>query len=158
DGDLDLYVANYRTTTIRSTGLKVLNVNGRRVLRREDREQYEITPEGLLREHGEADMFYLNDGGGHFRAGSWTAGRFLAEAGKPLASAPKDWGLSVMLRDLNGDGAPDIYVCNDFWSPDRFWLNDGTGRFRAAPPLALRHTSTFSMGVDFADLNRDGLD
>src|SRR5207249_5481609 len=40
----------------------------------------------------------------------------------------------------------------------RIWLNDGKGRFRAMPRLALRHTSTFSMGVDFADLNRDGLD
>src|SRR5881296_1102865 len=30
DGDLDLYVTNYRTNTVRSTGLTVLNVNGRR--------------------------------------------------------------------------------------------------------------------------------
>jgi len=63
-----------------------------------------------------------------------------------------------MFRDLNGDGAPDIYVCNDFWSPDRVWINDGRGKFRALPALGLRHTSTFSMGIDFADINRDGLD
>jgi hypothetical protein len=43
-----------------------------------------------------------------------------------------------MMRDLNGDGWPDIYVCNDFKSPDRIWLNDGAGRFRAivARPFA----------------------
>jgi hypothetical protein len=161
DGDLDLYVANYRTTTIRSTGMKVLNVNGRKVIRPEDRDQYEFTPEGLLLEHGEPDILYLNDGGGHFRQVSWTGGAFVDESGKALTAAPKDWGLSALFRDVNGDGRPDLYVCNDFWSADRFWLNesrDGQVRFRAAPWFALRHTSTFSMGVDFADLNRDGFD
>ena len=161
DGDLDLYVANYRTTTVRSTGMKVLNVNGRQVIRPEDRDQYEITPAGLLLEHGEADILYLNDGKGHFSPVPWEGGAFLDEDGKPLAGGPKEWGLSVMFRDVNGDGAPDIYVCNDFWSADRFWLNESRGghvRFRAAPRLSLRHTSTFSMGVDFADINRDGLD
>ena len=161
DGDLDLYIANYRTTTVRSTGMKVLNVNGRQVIRPEDRDQYEITPAGLLLEHGEADILYVNDGKGHFSPVPWAGGSFLDEDGKPLTTGPKEWGLSVMFRDVNGDGAPDLYVCNDFWSPDRFWLNESRGgqvRFRAAPRLALRHTSTFSMGVDFADINRDGLD
>jgi hypothetical protein len=161
DGDLDLYVANYRTTTVRSTGMKVLNVNGRQVIRPEDRDQYEITPAGLLLEHGEADILYLNDGKGRFNPVPWAGGAFVDEDGKPLTAGPKEWGLSVMFRDVNGDGAPDLYVCNDFWSPDRFWLNESRGgqvRFRAAPRLALRHTSTFSMGVDFADINRDGLD
>src|SRR5437773_2247846 len=66
DGDLDLYVANYRTTTIRSTGLDMLNVNGKRMVRPQDRDQYEITPEGFIREFGEPDILYLNDGKGHF--------------------------------------------------------------------------------------------
>jgi len=43
-----------------------------------------------------------------------------------------------MFRDLNGDGVPDMYVCNDFNSPDRIWINDGRGHFRALPRLALR--------------------
>ena len=47
-------------------------------------------------------------------------------------------------------------MCNDYWTPDRLWLNDGKGHFRACPPLALRHTSLSSMGVDFADMDRDG--
>ena len=158
DGDLDLYVANYRTTTVRSTGLTVFNVDGKRMVRPEDREQYEFTPEGLLLEHGEPDILYLNDGKGRFTPVSWTGGAFVDEDGKPLTAPQKDWGLSVMLRDINGDGAPDIYICNDFWSPDRIWINDGSGRFRALPRLAMRNSSTFSMGVDFADINRDGHD
>ncbi|HMJ90439.1 MAG TPA: VCBS repeat-containing protein, partial [Candidatus Acidoferrum sp.] len=74
----------------------------------------------------------------------------------PLTSAPKDWALTAAFRDLNGDGAPDLYVCNDYWSPDRIWINDGKGNFRAIARLAIRHTSASSMGVDFADLNRSG--
>ena len=158
NGTLDLYVANYRTTTIRSTGLQLLNVNGRRLFKPEDRDSYEFTPEGLVLEHAEPDAVYLNDGRGRFTPLPWTGGNFLDADGKPLARGDKDWGLSVMFRDMNGDGAPDIYVCNDFWSADAIWLNDGKGRFRALPKLALRNSSTFSMGVDFADINRDGLD
>jgi hypothetical protein len=158
DGDLDLYVANYRTTTVRSAGLTILNVGGQRMIRPEDRDQYEFTAEGLLLEHGEPDILYLNDGRGRFTPVPWTGGNFRDEDGQPLRRPPRDWGLSVMFRDLNGDGAPDLYVCNDFWSADRVWLNDGRGRCRALPRLALRGTSTFSMGVDFADINRDGHD
>jgi hypothetical protein len=61
-----------------------------------------------------------------------------------------------MVRDLDGNGSPDIYVCNDFQSPDRIWMNDGRGRFRALPQSAVRQTSLSSMGVDVADVNRDG--
>jgi hypothetical protein len=135
-----------------------LKVGDKRIIRPEDRDQLEYTPEGRVLEHGEADFLYRNDGGGHFTAISWTDGTFLDENGKPLTKPPFDWGLSVMFRDINGDGAPDLYVCNDFQSTDKIWINDGKGRFRAIPPLALRHASTFSMTVDFGDLNRDGLD
>ncbi len=158
DGYLDLYVANYRTTTIRTTGLPLLKVNGQLQVRPQDQEDYELTPKGLIVEHGEADYFYLNDHHGNFRQVPWTNGTFLNEEGQAVMKAPRDWGLSVAFRDLNGDRAPDIYVCNDFMSPDRVWLNDGHGHFRAISPLAIRNISTFSMAVDFADVNRDGFD
>src|SRR6185503_1975197 len=96
--------------------------------------------------------------GTNFLAIPFTNGAFLDEDGKPLGAPPYDWGLAVMFRDINGDGAPDIYVCNDFGSEDRIWINDGQGIFRASSRLALRHTSMFFIGVDFADLNRDGFD
>src|SRR6266487_2212422 len=106
----------------------------------------------------DVDVLYINDGKGHFRAVSFTDGTFLDEDGKPLKKPPRDWGLSVMFRDMNGDGAPDIYVCNDFFTPDRIWINNGNGEFRALERLALRNMSSFSMGIDFADINRDGYD
>ena len=158
DGDLDLYVANYRTTTIRSTGFELLNVNGQRMLRPEDRDRLYVTPDGFLREHGEVDAFYLHDGKGHFQQMSWTDGRFKDAKGNVLTAPPKDWALSVVFRDINRDGAPDLYVCNDFWSPDKIWLNDGQGNFREIAREALPNTSTFSMGMDFGDINRDGFD
>ena len=64
----------------------------------------------------------------------------------------------ALLVDLDGDGDPDLYVSNDFASPDRLWFNDGRGHFRAAPPPALRHTCFNSMGIDVADVDRDGFD
>src|SRR6185295_1227230 len=111
---------------------------------------------GQVLEYGEPDQLYLNDGKGRFTPVSWTGGRFRNEEGQPLTRPPLDWGLSATFRDINDDGFPDLYVCNDFWTPDRVWLNDGKGRFRAAPRLALRNTSASSMGVDFADIDRDG--
>ena len=60
-----------------------------------------------------------------------------------------------MIRDINQDGLPDIYNCNDFQTPDRLWVNKGNGRFQLVEEKALRHRSYFAMAVDFADINRD---
>ena len=170
DGDLDLYVVNYRTSTILDEpGVRfsvatvngqptVTKVNGQATSSPELEGRFMVGAAGGLREAGEPDVVYLNDGTGHFSPVSWTSGSFLDEDGKPLTGPPRDWGLSVVLRDLNGDGAPDIYVCNDAESPDRLWINDGRGKFRAIARTAIRHTSLSSMGVDCGDLNRDGFD
>jgi hypothetical protein len=170
DGDLDLYIANYRTTTLRDMpntrltiretehGLEVAAVNGRPTTEPDLVGRFVATRDRRIVENGEADVLYLNDGRGGFAVVPFTGGAFTDEDGRPLRAPPYDWGLTAAFRDLNGDGAPDLYVCNDFESPDRIWINDGRGRFRALPRLALRHTSIFSMGVDFADLNRDGHD
>ena len=165
DGDLDLYVVNYRTTTLKdaaaSERFQLRRVNGRLTVPPEHRERFEVMQVGQgisLVELGEPDFLYLNDGHGHFTPASWTDGRFLDEEGKPLQAPYRDWGLAVMMRDLNGDGAPDIYICNDLFSPDRIWINDGHGRFRALPRLSMRKSTWASMAVDFADINRDGHD
>ncbi|MBX3744621.1 MAG: CRTAC1 family protein [Verrucomicrobiae bacterium] len=156
DGTLDLYVVRYRAEDVRDDpNVEARVVGGRTVLHPKYRDRLFIGPRGLL-EYGEPDVLLLNDGTGRFRAVSWTGGAFLDEAGQPLAGPPRDWGLAASFRDVNGDGLPDLYVCNDYWTPDRFWINAGQGRFRAAPLDALRHTSENSMGVDFADLDGDG--
>jgi hypothetical protein len=170
DGLLDLYIANYRASTIRdepTTHIEGENLNGQMVIRKVNgrplanspyANRISLDPFGKMLEEGEPDALFHNDGNGNFTPIPFTGAAFLDEDGRSLREPPYDWGLSVMFRDINGDGAPDIYVCNDFHSPDRIWLNDGHGHFRAAPRLTLRHSSMFSMGVDFADVNRDGFD
>jgi hypothetical protein len=172
NGTLDLYIANHRYHTIKElltpAELKhLIDPEMEKVMKGiaaspEFLERFtpQITRKGFTivkaeaLENGEADVLYLNDGQGHFTAA--TDERFLDADGKPMGM-PRDWGLAVQIRDINGDGYPDIYVCNDFWTPDRLWLNDGHGHFRLAPKYTQRHISNSSMGVDFADINRDGL-
>src|SRR5437016_5598482 len=170
DGFLDLYVANYRADTIRdhpqtrlhgntvNGKLVVESVEGRPVTEPDLVGRFTLSDKGRIVEHGESDVLYRNHGGSGFSPLSFTDGTFQDEEGRPFREPPYDWGLSVMFHDINGDGAPDIYVCNDFASEDRIWINDGKGKFRAIPRLALRQTSLFSMGIDFADVNRDGQD
>lgn len=156
NGTPDLYVTNYRPDDIRDRGrVNMTLVNGRPYLRGSETNRFLIL-EGKLEECGQPDQLFFNDGTGVFSEVSWTGGAFLDEQGNVLTEPPPDWGLTAAFRDVNGDGAPDLYVCNDYWTPDRFWLNDGRGRFRAADPYVLRKLSASSMGVDFADVDRDG--
>lgn len=176
DGALDLYVANYRNSlffldnpearfTIRMIEgrPRVVAIDGRPLTDPEftNRFVFDIQTAGTMatfrkEELGQPDGFFRNDGRGGFRPVAWTDGTFLDEEGKALERPPLDWGLSVVFRDLNGDGRPDLYVCNDFRTPDRCWLNDGQGHFRALAKRALRQTCLSAMGMDVADLNRDG--
>jgi enediyne biosynthesis protein E4 len=172
DGDLDLYVTSYRRVTAMDvmTGEEFDRIAEAEV--RKVRAGMPASPEFLeqfsfitnrhdgqvtldLEENGIRDVLYVNEGGGKFRQATDADGFFRDETGRPM-QLPPDWGLVPVFRDLNDDGAPDLYVCNDFWTPDRVWLNDGKGVFRPAPSLMLRHTSLFCMGVDFGDLDRDG--
>ena len=173
NGTLDLYIANYRVHSILdsmtaaeyrkliTTGLQQVQAGSVPSQEFLDWFTVETVVAGGRKSHnaterGVADVLYLNDGRGHFRDVTDEPGRWRDEAGKVIAM-PDGWGLAAQFHDVNGDGAPDLYVCNDFLAPDRFWLNDGAGHFQLVAPLALRHASRFSMGVDFADFNRDGL-
>ena len=156
DADLDLYVAYFGVEAILREGGRIAfnMVNGQPVVTGRHARRLKII-DGELVEFGDQDVLYLNDGSARFTPANWPA-FFSDEEGQPIRSAPLDFGLAVQIRDINQDGHPDIYVCNDFQTPDRLWLNDGRGRFSAISPLALRSISYASMGVDFADLDRDG--
>jgi hypothetical protein len=77
------------------------------------------------------------------------------------------WTLALGAQDLTGDLLPEIYVANDF-GPDRLLLNRSApgrpafqiveGRRGLATPRSkvLGRDSFKGMGIDFADLNRDG--
>lgn len=156
NGTLDLYVANNRPDDIRDRGqARVTMVNGRPVMAGTETNRF-VLLNGRLEEHGQADQLLLNDGTGRFHLVSWTGGAFLDQSGHALAEPPRDWGLTATFRDVNGDLAPDLYVCNDYWTPDHFWINEGQGHFRAIEPLALRKITASSMSADLADIDRDG--
>jgi hypothetical protein len=169
DGDLDLYVANYKAVSVPD----IIPPQRRafdQIVRQTAPGQLEIVPD--LRQHfrlvqppgmsgtfmtirAEPDGFYLNEGG-RFVPAPFPSGRFLDPEGRP-APPDESFGLQARFADLNGDGAPDLYVANDFEDPDRFWLNDGAGNFRLAEWMVQRQTSNSGMGVDAGDLNGDGL-
>jgi hypothetical protein len=169
DGDLDLYSTHYidvmylsdPTTKFavarRGNQWDVTKVNGESTRSAKWKGRFEALPDGKVRELPEKHGLYRNDGHGRFTAIESEPGVFVNEQGQPIPPY-RDWGLAAMFRDIDGDGSPDLYVCNDNTSPDRIWINTGKGTFRPIDPMKLRHTSRSSMGVDFADLNRDGRD
>ncbi len=173
DGDLDLYVANYKAYTTLDRippqwrafdqAVRQLDPVGQRFeLRERYRTDYRlVNREDLggisLVQRADPDFFYRNDGAGRFvREPIAHNPRFTDEQGRMLAEEPEDFGLAAIFADLNGDGAPDLYVTNDFEDPDEFWLNDGHGRFRLVPWYALRSTSNSGMAAVVGDLDRDG--
>src|SRR6202023_1609202 len=70
---------------------------------------------------------------------------------------PLTFGLGVAIADINKDGWQDIYVTNDYNEPDYLFINNHDGTFTEKSTEMLRHMSHFSMGVDIADFNNDGL-
>ena len=169
DGDLDLYAATYKVRNAldayppqaRAFDQVVKKVGSTYQVAPEWTREFRIEDRpdlgGIVRsQRAERDLFYLNDGTGHFVAQSTAGPRWRDEDGVPLAAAPDFFSLAARFHDVNGDGAPDLYVCNDFEDPDQFWINSGSGEFRLVPRLAVRATSNTCMSVDFADINRDG--
>ncbi len=169
NGTLDLYVATYKKRNsldafppqARSFDQVVKKINGKYEVVDPWKGEYRVEDRpdlgGIVRsQRAEVDLFYLNDGKGHFTRVPINGPRFTGEEGKPLTVEPDFFTLAARFYDVNGDGAPDLYVCNDFEDPDQFWLNDGKGNFRLAPALSVRETSNTCMSVDFADVNRDG--
>lgn len=93
----------------------------------------------------ESDNLYRNDDG-HFT-------KVTDEANLRVYSL----SLSVTVSDLNNDGWPDMYISNDFATPDCMYINNQDGTFRNVIKESTDHTSFYGMGVDISDFNNDGL-
>jgi hypothetical protein len=65
------------------------------------------------------------------------------------------FGLGISVADVDDNGCLDLYICNDFHENDYLYLNQCDGTFKEVIRNAIGHTSTFSMGVDIADVNND---
>ena len=92
----------------------------------------------------EYNLQLFENKGNHFVDVTQSAG--LSRSGFPNAA---------VIGDFNKDGWPDIYVANDFDSPDFLYFNNKDNTFTYATETSLRHTSFYSMGVDAADINND---
>lgn len=64
--------------------------------------------------------------------------------------------LSATVGDLNNDGWQDIYVSNDFSTPDFMYINNQDGTFKEVVRQATAHTAFYGMGADISDFNNDG--
>ena len=69
----------------------------------------------------------------------------------------KEFSLSASIGDFNNDGWPDIFVANDFITPDKLYINNKNGTFANEVNTKMKHISYSSMGSDFADVNNDFL-
>lgn len=127
DGDLDVYLLNNYT----SKPIKEYNLDNN--LR------------NTTSERG-GDRLYRNDGG-EFVDVTDEAGIYSSEIG---------FGFGVSVGDVNRDGFMDMYVSNDFFERDYFYINNGDGTFQEVLSDTLNSISTTSMGGDIADLNDDG--
>lgn len=127
DGDLDLYIANYPITSFKTPNFK-----------------YRYLMNTVTEEN--SDRLYRNDGDGTFTDVTRDAGLL-------------SFGLSISatIADYNNDGWQDIYVSNDFSTPDYFFINNGDGTFTDQLKEITKQTSFYSMGADAADINNDEL-
>lgn len=128
DGDLDLFVLNHSTVEYSRGSLEVLPLRSK------------TNPDFT-------NKLFRNDGG-HFV-------NVTAQAG--VTSNVLSFSLGLSTSDINDDGWPDLFIANDFNEPDYLFINQQNGTFKESLAQYFDHTSLFSMGVDVADCNNDGL-
>jgi hypothetical protein len=92
-----------------------------------------------------APRLYRNNGNGTFSDVSKKAGVLIP-----------GYANSMVATDVNKDGWVDIFLTNDYESPDRLYINNGNGTFKDVLKDKINHISYYSMGVDAADINNDG--
>ena len=68
------------------------------------------------------------------------------------------YGLGLVTGDVNKDGFVDVFVGNDYLERDYLYLNKGNGSFSEELESHFNHIPFYTMGVDLADLNNDGLE
>lgn len=93
----------------------------------------------------QSDQLYRNDG------------NTFTNISKKAGISNYGYALGVIASDIDNDGFTDIFVSNDYAAPNFYYRNKGDGTFEDIASKMLKHSSKFSMGVDIADINNDGL-
>ena len=128
DGDLDMYLLNHSIHQNGTFGPRIQRL--------------------AVSNPFSGDRLFRNEGNGKFTDVTAASG---------IHSSVIGYGLGIAIADINLDGYPDIYVGNDFHENDYCYINQRNGTFKDETDDRLMHTSQFSMGVDIADANNDGL-
>ncbi|WP_373518144.1 VCBS repeat-containing protein, partial [Pricia sp.] len=126
DGDQDLYVLNYP-----------INTAGQNM------QKFKYYQENNV-PYKDSDRLYQNNGE-----------RF-TDVTEEAKLSKYGLSLGVSVGDYNQDGWQDLYVSNDFVTPDYFLINNQDGTFSDHNLELTKHTSYFGMGTDAADFNNDG--
>ena len=93
----------------------------------------------------ETDRLYRNDG------------ELFVDVAEEAGLKTFGLSLSATVGDVNNDGWPDLYVSNDFSTPDYLFINNKNGTFSEQIRRVTKNTSFYGMGVDIADFNNDQL-
>ena len=155
DGDLDFYRTATRLVQMNEIfDGKVLTQKDENGIVRAHPSQADqfVMIDGLPRELGTYDRLFRNDG---LAAGGMP--KLVDVTRKSGIKIEREHGLAAVWWDYNDDGWPDLYVSNDFHTPDHLYRNNGDSTFTEVTEDALAYTSWNSMGSDFSDINNDGL-
>ena len=144
DGDLDIFLLNHSASS-----LPILDeFTTAEILKKED----PIAGPRLLRNDasplGKNEVRKVGEPSGVFTDITQEAN---------IRSSSLSYGLGIGITDINQDGWPDIYLCNDYSIPDYLYVNNQDGSFTDQLQETFGYTSHFSMGNDIADVNNDGL-
>ena len=130
DGDLDMYLMNHAIHTVRSYGSS-----------KKRKETDELSGDKFFENRlNEKDQKFVD----------------VTKESK-IYNSPLGYGLAITTTDFNNDGWLDIYIGNDFHENDYIYLNNKDKTFTESIKNSMSHTSHFTMGVDVADLNQDGM-
>lgn len=94
---------------------------------------------------GQRDRLFRNRGDGTF-----------AEVTDRAGLAGLTQGHSAVWWDYDEDGWPDLYVANDFATPDQLYRNQGDGTFTNVIDRVVPHMPFSAMGADLGDVDNDG--
>ncbi|MBA83054.1 MULTISPECIES: VCBS repeat-containing protein [unclassified Leeuwenhoekiella] len=184
DGWLDLYVCKSASRNEPELRKNLLFVNQQNGTFKEEATRWGIHDDGFsvqsyfldYDKDGDLDLFLINHRDDFFNSIDLDAlladkdyfpqtsdhlyrndGTFFTDVTLESGIINKEYSLSASIGDFNNDGWPDIFVANDFITPDKLYLNKRDGTFSNQINTRVKHTSYSSMGSDYADINNDFL-
>lgn len=179
DGKPDIYVCKSSPTGIAENNRNRLYINQGNAKFKEESQQYGLGDIGFsvqatffdVDQDGDLDAYILNQPFDEFArlvnkpevVSAYTEtdrlyineNNFFRDRTAEFGLEEKRYGLSTTLSDFDLNGWPDLYICNDYFHPDRLLMNFN-GKLVDELDKRTGHISFYSMGSDAGDVNNDG--